>query len=69
MCLAFLAVTNSRGCTEGQTLFFLEVSRTDSSDKIELTWLLVFISPVAAVHLEWWVVVMALRDHEKRTDM
>lgn len=69
MCLVFLAVINSRGCTEGQKLFFLEVRRTSPSDKIKLMWLLVLISKAAGCCSVFGMVVVALRDYEKRTDM
>lgn len=70
MCLVFLAVINSRGCTEGQKLFFLEVGRTSPSDKIKLMWLLVLISKAAGCCSSvFGMVVVALRDYEKRTDI
>lgn len=47
MGLVFLAAINSRGCTEGQKLFFWGVSRTSLSDKIKLMCLLVLISKAA----------------------
>lgn len=69
MCLVFLAVVNSRGCAEGRKLFFLEVSRTSPSDKIKLMWLLVLISKAAGCCSVFGMVVVALGDYEKRTDM
>lgn len=66
MCLVFLAVINSRGCTEGQKLFFLEVSRTSPSDKIKLMWLLVLISEAAGCRSVFGMVIMALGDYEKK---
>lgn len=47
MGLVFVAAINSRGYTEGQKLFFCEVSRTSLSDKIKLMWLFVLISKAA----------------------
>lgn len=65
MWLVFLAVINSRGCTEGQKSFFLEVSGTSPSDKIKLMWILVLISKAAGCCSVFGMVVVALRDYAK----
>lgn len=69
MCLVFLAVINSRGCTEGQKPFFIGVTRTSPSDKIRLMWLLVLISKAAGCCSVFGMVVVALRGYEERADM
>lgn len=68
MHLVLLAVISSRECTEGQKLFFLEVSRIPPSDKIKLMWLLVLISEAAGCYSVFGMVVVVLRDYE-RTDV
>lgn len=69
MHLVFLAVISSREYTEGQKLFFLEVSRIPPSDKIKLMWLLVLISEAAGCYSVFGMVVVVLRDYERRTDV
>jgi hypothetical protein len=63
-------VINSRGYTEGQKLFFLEVfTRTSPLDKIKLVWLVALITKASSCCGVFGMVIVALRDYEKKPYM